>query len=67
MEETPEGLAFAAATREAAKEKKRLLELEVSQKHLDHCSPKSIVRLPTLSPFFIYDLLLEYVHLNPPA
>jgi hypothetical protein len=30
MEETPEGLAFAAATREAAKEKKRLLDLEVS-------------------------------------
>ncbi|KAG7669038.1 hypothetical protein Ndes2526A_g00745 [Nannochloris sp. 'desiccata'] len=28
MEETPEGLAFAAATREAAKEKKRLLDLE---------------------------------------
>jgi hypothetical protein len=33
MEETPEGLAYAAATREAAKEKKRLLELEVSSKH----------------------------------
>jgi hypothetical protein len=29
MEETPEGLAVAAATREAAKEKKRLLKLEV--------------------------------------